>query len=128
MKTVDMSGFGGSYEFTMQKMLENGERFLAANPGAVGKWKAWENVTGIMLSEDDDAKRLETAVMDGINDATGAMHQAVIMHLIFIARNGRDKWLSEFPEDRKFDFNGTVSSCPKTELSEKMAMEALGDA
>ena len=35
--------------------------------------------------------------------ATGAMHQAVINHLMYIQKNGYEKWLEEF-KDRKYTY------------------------
>ena len=36
------------------------------------------------------------------------------------------KWLAEFPEERQYDFDGTLASCPQTDLSRQMDKDRRG--
>jgi hypothetical protein len=123
MKTMDISGMGGGYEFECQKMFHAGLAFLAKNPGLKYDFKTFENVYGIISPESDDAKKLEEAVLAATDDCTGAMMQAVIGNLLYVAKHGYDKMIKEVSKkepDRIYEFDGSIDSIPKTELSEKM--------
>lgn len=123
MQTVSISGFGGSYEWGCQRMLQLGIEFLKTRPDFDFKnaYKQFQNVTGIAISETSDAEALDAAIMDDPvikeNGATGAMHQAVVNHLRFIHENGHDKWLEELRPHREpgdfFEFDGTEESIPQ---------------
>ena len=96
MKTIDISGFGGGYEATCQKMLLNGLRFLKDKPDFDWSgYRTFENVYGICSAVNDNAQALDKAIMNGIDDATGAMHQAVIFHLSYIHQHSYEEWLAE---------------------------------
>lgn len=96
MKTVDISGFGGGYEATCQKMLLNGIRFLKDKPGFDWSgYSGYEGIYGVCKAENTDAKALDEAIMEGIGDATGAMHEAVVSHLAYINKHGYDAWIAE---------------------------------
>lgn len=122
MKTVDISGFGGGYENECQKILKAGIEFLEKNPGEI-KFKQSKNVFGIIdSSEDQRTSDLEDALVKASGDCTGGMVHATMQHLWFISKNGVDKWLEEFKDQQQriFEWDGTVESCPKTDLSERM--------
>ena len=96
MKTVDISGFGGGYEQTCQKMLRNGIEFLKGKPDF--DWSGYiqyKNVYGICTAVNEDAKALDDAIKEGTDGTTGAMHQAVIGHLAYVHKNGYEAWLKE---------------------------------
>lgn len=111
MKTIDISGMGGGYEATCQKMLWNGIRYLEGG-GAKDdiRISSFKNVVGVAICESDAAKALEKAMMEGVDDCTGAMHQCVIGHLLFIAKNGRDAWQAAFngQPDRFYEIDQTT--------------------
>ena len=95
MKTVSISGFGGGYEATCQKMLRNGMRFLVDKPVFDwGAYQSFQNVTGLCIAEGDEAKALDKAVCAGL-EPTSAMHHIVISHLAFIHQNSYDAWIAE---------------------------------
>lgn len=122
MKTIDISGMGGGYENECQKMVWAGVEFLKKEPGEI-KFKQNANVHGLIdTSEDDRTARLETHIAEASGDCTGGMVHSVMQHLWFISKNGVEKWLGEFHDqpDRVYEWDGTVGTCPKTELSQKM--------
>lgn len=99
----EISGFGGGYEKVCQDMLENGCLWLEQNPQNKDlNAKGLEGVYGIFIPESADAKALEKAVMNGIDDCTGAMHHAVMSRLFYIAKNGWDKYCEEL-RNRKME-------------------------
>lgn len=124
--TVDISGFGGTYEYCCQLMLEGGIAFLKEHPDFTFEGYAnFPQITGIMQVP-ESAKDFETALVSHPfvkeKGTTGAMHQCVVGHLFMIHTKGYDGWIAEFESDpdRKFEFDGSVESCPTTELSERM--------
>jgi len=95
MKTVDMSGFGGSYEAGCQKMLLNGLKFLNEHPNFDFRvYKSSPQVFGLCIGEGETAEALDKAVCEGV-EPSGAMHHAVISHLAYIQQHGYDNWLAE---------------------------------
>lgn len=102
IKTFDLTGFGGGYEATCQRMVWNGVRFLMANRmELVPTYKEFKNVYGIAIPEGQDAEDLDKAIMAGIDDATGAMHQCAVGHIRYIAKNGYQKWFDMMKEERE---------------------------
>ena len=93
----EISGFGGGYEECCQDMLEAGVMWLLENPKHDDlNVKGIEGVFGLLIPDSDDAKRLDeviTAAAKG--EGTGAMSHAVMMRLLFIARNGWDQYCKE---------------------------------
>lgn len=93
--TFSISGFGGGYEDTCQQMLWRGVAYLAEVKPDPAMWdgaKEYQNVYGLMVTDGEELKALEAAMMPPGTDATGAMHQAVMGHLRFIHLNGVEKW------------------------------------
>lgn len=95
----EISGFGGGYEATCQQMLHNGVKFLESKTENADV-RVLENpsIFGIVKLEGEDADALEAAVMDGIEDCTGAMHHAVMGRLAYINKNGWDKYCTALRE------------------------------
>lgn len=114
IKTIDVSGFGGSYENACQQMLWAGVDWLDKNPGPI-TFEEIENVTGIIFTK-DRAKELEFYIVDAVKGErpSGAMVHCVMGHLRFISKNSLSKWLDEFKDmpDRVFEWDGTESSIP----------------
>ena len=95
MRTIDISGLGGSYEAGCQKMLLNGLRYLKRHPNFdFSVYKTYKGIYGICEGEGREAEALDKAINKGV-DSTGAMHQAVISHLAYIHKNGYEKWITE---------------------------------
>lgn len=118
--TADMgeiSGFGGQYEECCQEMLEAGVKWLDGhkNPELeartlrMGRKEGEEGVEvfGVFDVTTDDAKELEKAVMAvpmvEKYGATGAMHQAVMQRLFWIAKNGWGRYCQELRESSEND-------------------------
>lgn len=94
----EISGLGGGYEECCRSMLAAGMAWLDAHPAADPQFHGYKHVYGILNEDNDDAKALTEAVIDaarGRGGATGAMHQAVISHLMFILKNGWDQYVAE---------------------------------
>lgn len=92
----EISGFGGGYEEACRKMLKAGCKWLDANPKADPKFHGFEGVYGILDENNQDAKNLSKAVVSASgDDCTGAMHQAAISHILFIRKNGWEKYAEE---------------------------------
>jgi hypothetical protein len=123
MKTIDISGMGGGYENVCQQMLKNGLDWIEANPEKAkelnGAYKAYKGIYGVCTAETAIAKEFDQALMKGIDDATGAMHQAVVGHSLYIAAHGKDAWLAEVEKSnpgRTYEWDGTSQSCPGMDL------------
>jgi hypothetical protein len=95
MKTIDISGFGGSYEAGCQQMLLNGMKFLNEHPNFDFRvYKSSPKVFGLCIGEGETAEAMDKAVCEGV-DPSGAMHHAVISHLAYIHTHGYDQWLAD---------------------------------
>lgn len=79
---------------------------VATNPLADPHFRGCEGVYGVILNDNEDAKYLTQATMDAKvlidgkvvragDDATGAMHQATISHILWIRHHGWDKYVEE---------------------------------
>lgn len=101
MKTIDITGFGGGYEATCQRMLLAGIGYLVTQPDFDwAGYQSYQNVYGLVSSKNTDAKDLDKVLSAAaLNDMTGAMHQAVISHLRYIHQHGYDSWLAEASKD-----------------------------
>ena len=91
----EISGFGGGYESACQDMLEAGVKWLDEHKKADLKMYGFKNVYGILISDSDDAKALEEVITKACDGCSGAMHQAVMTLLAFIAKNGWEKYCEE---------------------------------
>lgn len=91
-KMGEISGFGGSYEKGCRAMLDAGLQWFDANPNADPLFKGFEGVYGVLSDDNEDAKALSSAVTSVADGCTGAMHQAVISSVLWIRKNGWDKY------------------------------------
>jgi hypothetical protein len=112
----EISGFGGGYENVCQSMLEAGVKWLTermkADKQTNLQMHGYKNVYGILVADSDDAKALEDVVVRAAGgDCTGAMHQAVMSRLGYIAKNGWDAYCAEL---RKHEAEEAQTSQPDT--------------
>ena len=91
IKTFDITGFGGSYEATCQRMLWNAVRFVLSDHKEI-KSKQSPQIYGIAINEGEDGKEFDKAMMEGIEDATGAMHHCATDHALYIKEHGYKSW------------------------------------
>lgn len=92
----EISGFGGSYEAACRAMVVAGLEWLDERAEADPKFSTYENIFGIIKSENDDAKALREVMSKAANDdPTGAMMQATIGHVLWIKKNGWDKYCKD---------------------------------
>lgn len=124
MRTVDLSGMGGGYENECQLMLQAGEKWLEENKPKDLKARTFEGIYGILEPASAETEQLSQYITKD-RDCTGAMHQCVMGHLIYIAKEGKEKWFKLFDDqpERFFEWDETEASCPTTELSERMAKD-----
>lgn len=101
----EISGFGGGYEAACRAMLKSGAEFWDAQPeGFDPKYQGMEGVYGLILDHNEDAKKLDEAIIAGSGgDATGAMHHAVVSHLFFIRKNGWEAYCAEMSKKDEGD-------------------------
>lgn len=98
----EISGFGGGYEDTCRKMLSAGLEWLDQNPSASPEFHGYKGVYGIIQEDNADAKALSDAVVAASGgDCTGAMHQAVISHCLFIKSHSWDEYVAKMSERAK---------------------------
>ncbi len=96
----EISGFGGGYEAACQQMLHQGVEYLISLGERRPDFEVetYRGVFGICDLTGPDAEGLEAAVCAGV-DPSGAMHQAVMMRLRFIAENGWERYVAELTKD-----------------------------
>lgn len=114
MKSIEISGFGGTYEFGCQLMLKNGIEYLKDHPtlDLSEAFKTYKDVYGLVFTETKEGRDFEQYILKDTQDATGAMFHGVVKHLIYISKHGYEAWIANFPQDRVFEFDGTIESCP----------------
>jgi len=96
----EVSGFHGGYERTCRAMVSAGCQWWSGHPDADPQFYGFENVYGIVVEDNEDAKTLSKVIEDAaMGDCTGAMHQACIGHIMAWRRLG--SWLAYQREMRK---------------------------
>jgi hypothetical protein len=92
-------GFGDGYEETCRKMLLAGLEWLDAHPHADPKFRRSPNIYGIIKADNEDAKALSAAIEAGSGgDCTGAMHQAVVSHCLFVKLHSWKAYVAKMSE------------------------------
>lgn len=97
----EISGFGGGYEEACRAMVVAGLEWLDAHPEADPKFHGYKDVFGIINEDNEDAQKLTEAVVGVALDCTGAMHQASIQHILWIRKNGWDKYVEKKTEQKR---------------------------
>lgn len=110
----EISGFGDTYEAACRSMLVAALDFWDGQDESFDpKYKGFEDVYGVCLDDNDDAKKLDEAIMDAEivygdgtrercgDGASGAMHQAVISHAFFVRKNGWERYVQEMSEESR---------------------------
>ena len=97
----EISGLGGDYEEDCRKMLKVGLEYWDSHSNLNPKFMGYEDIYGIISEENEDAKALSKAVVDAVEDCTGAMHQAVIGTIFWVHKNGWDEYVKEMKKDVK---------------------------
>lgn len=102
-ETIDISGMSGSYEWGCQMMLKAGIKFLKEHPDFHFDYQQNPHIIGIAYTDTPWGKELDKALSDAINNVeTGAMHQIVINHLMYIHKYGYEEWLNRYPKGRRY--------------------------
>lgn len=122
VKTIDISGMGGYYENTCQKLLWTGINYLSKfeDPEKLFKGshklnlKALENTSffgeipmkkgdtlqihGVLVTP-ESLREMEEEMSKAVNgDWTGMQHETVIGHLKKIAEHGYEWWFNQFKD------------------------------
>ncbi len=105
IQTVDISGFGGTYEETCQRMLWRGVKFMEKTKPTKEQAK-----TGA-YSEDV----LAHAMTKGEPDVTGAMLNATCWHARYIYVFGYEQWLENAKKN-----NATIYSYPMSKKKTRL--------
>lgn len=120
VKTIDISGFrrkDGSqtaYELCCQKMLFDGIEWLKGRqPDIFYGTKTYKNIYGI-LDTPKALKPLEKLWEDRYQPS-GAQHQAVMQHLMYITEHGFDAWLLDVGKNRVIEVDLDIT---REQLSE----------
>lgn len=92
----EISGFGGGYESACRAMVVAGLEWCDKNPDCDLSYKTLKNVYGLTSDESPDMKTVQDEMLKAAGgDCTGAMMQACMSHLMFIRKNGWDKYVAE---------------------------------
>lgn len=115
----EISGFGGTYEAACRSMLIRALDFWdEQGEGFDPKYHSYENITGVMVDDNADAKKLDAAMMDAEivygngerercgDNATGAMHQAVVSHAFYVRKNGWESYVGQMSRRRDDEEEG----------------------
>ena len=88
-----ISGFSDDYENACRTMLKTGLEWFDKHPDAEPLYKGFKNIYGVIIQDNEDAKTLSKVVTDAVDDCTGAMHQAVISHILWIKGNSWEEYV-----------------------------------
>ena len=109
-ETIDISGMSGSYEWGCQVMLRAGLAFLKKHKDFHFDYEQSPHIIGVATTDTPWGKELDKVVTEAPTKfgeqygCTGAMHQAVINHLMRIHKDGYSKWLKSFPASRRYKY------------------------
>lgn len=99
----EISGFGGGYEDCCQDMLEAGVKHILEHKLSGGdvQLHGFKGIYGLCFPDNEPTKELEKAVLDASEgEATGAMHQAVMERLAWIAQHSWEEYCAELRKDK----------------------------
>jgi hypothetical protein len=91
----EISGFGGGYEEACRKMILAGVKWIEQHPDSNPIFWGYDKTTGTRTEDNEDAKSLENAILKLIPDCTGAMYGACLNHVLYIKKNGWEKYVEE---------------------------------
>ena len=105
-KCREISGFGGGYEKACRSMVIAGMEWVAKNGADDLSFSGISNVFGLIIENNQLSKDLTSAMLNAVNnDATGAMMQGCVNHVLYAAQNGWDKYISELEKGTEDDGN-----------------------
>lgn len=95
-KCDEISGFGGTYEESCRKMVISGVEWFDDNKNSDPQFHGFKNVYGLIIEDNDDAKKLTNYMNESINkESTGAMMQACLEHVKYVYQHGWDNYIKE---------------------------------
>ena len=97
----EISGMGGGYEAACRAMVIAGLEWWDAHPDARPSYRGLENVMGICIDNNDDAREMDKVILAAVEDCTGAMHQAAIETIMWVRKNGWAKYIETMTRPRE---------------------------
>lgn len=92
---TEISGMGGTYEKACRKMVKAGMEWFDKHPKANPLFSGYEEICGIIYSDNEDAKKLSDVVGTVVDGCSGAQHQAAIGHIMHAHKVGWVKYVEE---------------------------------
>jgi hypothetical protein len=77
----EISGFHADYEQACRKMVSQGCKWWNEHTEKHPQIHGFKGIYGIATADNEDAKELEKAMMVGVEDCSGAMHQGALAHI-----------------------------------------------
>jgi len=97
----EISGFGGGYEKICRDMVIAGLKWLDNNPNADISYKEFKNIYGLTADESKDCQVMQEEMLKASgDDCTGAMMQSTLNHVMYIHKNGWDKYVQEMSKKK----------------------------
>lgn len=98
-KMDEISGFHGSYEEGCRSMVCAGADFLDKYPNIELIFEDFERIFGLINSKNDASEKILDYMVEAakkLGDCpTGAMVHCAVHHIMFIKKNGWDKYVEE---------------------------------
>lgn len=121
-KMAEISGFGGKYENYCRKMVIAGINWCNEHPKANLSHKEYKHIYGLTTAESPDTKLMQEVIFKAVdNKQTNFMEQATLGHIMFIYKNGWDKYVKEMVKKKQKDLLPQLSE----EAEEQAGIELL---
>lgn len=97
------------YEEACRSLVRYGCEWLDAHPDAMPEFQVFQNISGLILEDNEDAKTMCKHMCDSLIaehggderwGPTGAQMQWAINHALFIKKNGWDKYVEKMKEQK----------------------------
>lgn len=95
----EISGFGNGYEQACRKMVIAGLEWLDKNKSSDPQATENPQIFGMTFDENKDMQALQDAMLEAVNDCSGAMMHACTNHVMYIKKNGWERYVSEMVID-----------------------------
>lgn len=100
-KCREISGFGGDYETACRSMVIAGVKWLDENKEANPTFEQFPNVMGLTINENEDMQKMQNVMCGVCNSCSGAMMQAATNHVLYVHKNGWEKYIEEMEANKE---------------------------